>query len=73
MSEDQLKNLLRAAFPPPDHDKTTRDLWPSIVKRFQAPAEWSQFDLCVAAGVLAGVTIALAILPKALLLLAYHL
>jgi len=30
-------------------------------------------DLCVAAGVLTGMTIALVMLPKALLLLAYHL
>ena len=73
MSDDQLKNLLRSAFPPPDSQKPSRDIWPLIVKRIQAPTEWSRIDLGVAAGVVAGVTIALVVLPKALLLLAYHL
>ncbi len=73
MSDDRLKNLLRSAFPLPDSQKPSHDLWPSIVDRIQASAEWSRIDLCVAAGVLTGVTIALVMLPKALLLLAYHL
>ena len=73
MSDDNLKNLLRLAFPQPDRDKPTRDLWPLIVERIQTPMEWSRFDLCVAACVLVGVTITLVVLPKALLLLAYHL
>ena len=74
MSDDRLKNLLRSAFPQADYQKPSRDLWPSIVDRIQAPAaKWSWIDLCVAAGVAAGVTIALVMLPKALLLLAYHL
>ncbi len=73
MSDDDLKNLLRSAFPQPDDQKPSRDLWPWIVERIQTPAEWSWIDLCVAAGVVSGVTIALLMLPKALLLLAYHL
>lgn len=73
MSDDYLKHLLRSAFPQPDNQKTSRDLWPSIVERIQARVEWSWIDLCVAAGVVAGITIAIVMLPKALLLLAYHL
>lgn len=73
MSDNDLRNLLRAAFPVPDSRKPSRDLWPSIVERLQAPAEWSRIDLCVAAGVVAGVTMALVLLPKALLVLVYHL
>ena len=73
MSDDNLKNLLRAAFPQTHGDKPRFDLWPSIVERIQAPTQWSRFDVCVLAGVLAGVTITLVVLPKALLLLAYHL
>jgi hypothetical protein len=73
MSDDQLKNLLRSAFPELDSQKASRDLWPSIVDRIQAPAAWSWIDISVAAGVGVGVAIALVMLPKALLLLAYHL
>lgn len=73
MTDDNIKSLLRSAFPPPNGDRPTRNLWPSIVERIQAPNEWSPVDICVAAGVLTGLTIALMILPKALLLLAYHL
>lgn len=73
MTDDHLENLLRAAFPLPACDRPARDVWPLIVERIQAPTRWSRFDLCVAAGVVAGVTITLVILPKALLLLAYHL
>lgn len=73
MNDDRIKNLLRSAFPPATDDKPTRDVWPLIVERIQAPTEWSRVDICVAAGVLTGTTIALVILPKALLLLIYHL
>ena len=73
MSDDDLKNLLRSAFPQPDGQKPSRDLWPSIVEHIQTPAKWSWIDLCVAAGVVSGVTITLLMLPKALLLLVYHL
>ena len=73
MSDHQLKNLLRSAFPELDSQKPSRDLWPSIVNRIQAPAAWSWIDISVAVGVGVGVSIALVMLPKALLLLAYHL
>jgi hypothetical protein len=73
MSDDRLKNLLHSAFPQPDGQKPSRDLWPSIVDRIQAPAAWSWLDMSVAAAVVAGVVIALWMLPKALLLLAYNL
>ena len=73
MSDDQLKNLLRSAFPRPESQRPSRNLWPSLVERIEAPTEWSRTDLCVAAGVVAGVTITLVLLPQALLLLAYHL
>ena len=73
MSEERLKNLLHSAFPQPDSQNPSRDLWPSIVDHIQAPTAWSWLDMSVAAGVVAGVAIVLVTLPKALLLLAYHL
>jgi hypothetical protein len=73
MNDEHINKLLRSAFPRPASDKPTRDVWPLIVERIQAPTEWSRVDIWVAAAVLTGVTIALVILPKALLLLAYHL
>jgi hypothetical protein len=73
MSDDQLKNLLHSAFPHADFRKPSRDLWPSVVERIQAPTEWSPFDVYLAVGVVAGTAIALVMLPKALLLLASQL
>jgi hypothetical protein len=73
MNEERLRSLLRSAFPNPECDKPSRDLWPSIVRRIEAPAAWSWVDTSVVVGVAAGVAITLAILPGALLLLAYHL
>jgi hypothetical protein len=73
MNDDRLKLLLHSAFPKPDGQRPSRDLWPSIVDRIQAPPAWSWLDISVAAGVLAGLAIVLVMLPKALLLLAYHL
>lgn len=73
MNEERLRSLLRSAFPNPGSDKPSRDLWPSIVRRIEAPAAWSWVDTSVVVGVAAGVAITLAIFPGALLLLAYHL
>jgi hypothetical protein len=73
MSDDYVKNLLRSAFPHADSRKPSRDLWPSVVERIQAPPEWSPLDVYVAVGVVAGGAIALVMLPKALLLLASQL
>src|SRR5258708_25166777 len=72
MNEERLRSLLYSAFPKPEGDKPSRDLWPSIVRRIEAPTAWSWIDTSVAVGVATGVAITLAILPKALLLLAYH-
>lgn len=73
MNEERLRSLLCSAFPKPSNDKPSRDLWPSVVRRIEAPPAWSSTDTTVAVGVAVGVAITLAILPKALLLLAYHL
>ena len=59
MSEERLKNLLHSAFPQPDSQNPSRDLWPSIVDHIQAPTAWSWLDMSVAAGVVAGVAIVL--------------
>jgi hypothetical protein len=73
MNEERLGSLLCSAFPKPEGDKPSRDLWPLIVRRVEASTAWSWIDTSVAVGVAAGAAITLAILPKALLLLAYHL
>jgi hypothetical protein len=73
MSDDYVKNLLHSAFPHADSRKPSRDLWPSVVERIQASTKWSPFDVYVAVSVVAGGTIALVMLPKALLLLASQL
>lgn len=73
MNEDNLKCLLRSAFPQSDNRKPSHDLWPSVVERIQAPFKWSWVDLSTAAGVVTGITIVLVMLPKSLLLLAYNL
>jgi hypothetical protein len=73
MSDERLKNLLRSTFPELDSPKPARDLWPAVMDRIKAPAAWSWIDISVAAGVGTGVAIALVTLPKALLLLVYHL
>jgi hypothetical protein len=70
MNEERLRTVLCSAFPKPESDKPSRELWPSVVRRIEAPTAWSWIDTSVVA---AGVAITLAILPKALLLLAYHL
>ncbi len=73
MNEERLRSLLCSAFPMPERDKPSRDLWPLVVRRIDASTAWSWIDTIVAVGVATGVAITLALLPKALLLLAYHL
>lgn len=73
MTDDCLGDLLRTALPPQGVRSPVRDLWPAIEDRIHARTEWSLVDLCVAAGVLAGLAAVLAFAPEALLLLAYHL
>jgi hypothetical protein len=73
MNEERLRSLLCSALPKPEGDKPSRDLWPLVVRRIEAPTVWSWIDTSVAVAVAAGMAITLAILPTALLLLAYHL
>jgi len=64
-----LKDLLRLAIPPVADVRPSRDLWPSVVEKIQAPAEWSWVDVSLAAGIVIG----LALFPEWLLVLVYHL
>lgn len=67
--ENRLEYLLRSALPPAPASGPSRDLWPLVVNRIQAPPRWSWID----AGLAAVVTIALLMFPEWILLLAYHL
>jgi len=73
MSDDHLKSLLRSAFPQLDTQQPSRDLWLSVVQRVEARTSWSMLDIYLAVGVITGVAVALAMLPKAVLLLASQL
>ncbi len=67
--DERLGRLLRAALPPIEAGTTSRDLWPRVVSRCQAPVAWSWLD----AGLAAAVVIVLLLFPNWLWLLAYHL
>ena len=67
--QDPLERLLRAALPPSVPIVPSRDLWPSVVRRSQAPMERSWVDISIAALV----AITLLMFPDWLWLLAYHL
>jgi len=69
MTDELLKDLLRSALPPTNRQGPSRDLWPQVVSRIEASPAWSWLDTSVAVGV----TIALLVFPKALLLIAFHL
>ena len=69
MTDERLKDLLRSALPPANQQGPSRDLWPQVVNRIEASPAWSRLDTSVAVGV----TIALLVFPKALLLMAFHL
>ena len=69
MTEERPKDLLRSALAPAAGQGPSRDLWPLVVDRIQARADWAWFDISLAAGV---ATILL-MFPKALFVLAYHL
>jgi hypothetical protein len=70
MSDDErLERLLRAALQRPATPGPSRDLWPSIVSRSQAPVGVSWLDV----GVAAVVALVLLLRPGWLWLLAYHL
>jgi hypothetical protein len=69
MTEELIKDLLRSALPPASRQSPSRDLWPHVVNRIEASPAWSWLDTSVAVGV----TIAVLIFPKAILLIAFHL
>ena len=66
---DRLQGLLRSALPPAARQEPSRDLWPLVVSRVEAPAVWSWVDMTLAALV----AIALLLFPEGLFILAYHL
>lgn len=72
MTDNHLKSLLRSAFPQPNTQEPSRDLWPSVVQRVEARTSCSMLDIYVAVGIITGAA-ALAMLPKAVLLLASQL
>ena len=69
MDDDRVQHLLRSALPPSASQRPSRDLWPLVVNRVQAPAAWSWLDLSLAAGV----ALVSMMFPEWLLLLAFHL
>jgi hypothetical protein len=69
MTDDELIRLLKAAVPPTSDQRPSRDLWPLVVDRVQAPAGGHWIDL----GLAAGVILALLLFPEYVALLAYHL
>jgi hypothetical protein len=69
MTDERLEQLLRAALPPASAEGPSRNLWPLIADRIEAPVAWSWLDM----GVALVSAIALIMFPKGLLLLVYHL
>ena len=70
MTDDELfGRLLRSALPPLTAPRPSRDLWPLVASRCQAPLAWSWLDV----GLAAVITIVLLLVPEWLWLLAYHL
>jgi len=67
--EERLRDLLRAAVRPTAARGPSRDLWPLIIRRSEAPPAWSWLDLSLATVV----AIALLMYPGWLWPLAYHL
>jgi hypothetical protein len=68
MTDELLLDLLRSAIPPVTRQGPSRDLWPHIVSRIEVSPAWSWLDTCVAVGL----TLAMLVFPKALLLVAFH-
>ena len=53
----------------PDRPVPSRDLWPDVVDRLDAPAGWSSVDTCLAAFI----AVALLMIPEGVWLMAFHL
>ena len=69
IDDRRLQHLLRAAVRPVADGEPSRDLWPLVVSRVQAPMRRSWLDVSLAAAV----AVVLLIFPEWLLVLAYHL
>ena len=67
--DERLARLVRSALQPVAVRGPTRDCWPLIEDRCQAPVTWSWLDISMAAAV----AIVLLMFPNWLWLLAYHL
>lgn len=67
--QEEVREALQKAFPAVD-TKLRRDLWPAMLRRMQAPAVAVPWYDWVLGG---GLACVIALFPKALLLLAYHL
>lgn len=66
---ERLGVLLREALHPTEDRQPSRDLWPLVVERIEAPMAWSWADLSVAAAI----AVVLLMFPEGVWLLAYHL
>lgn len=66
---DRLQDLLRSALPPAAGQAPSRDLWPFVVERLEAPVVWSWLDVSL----VAAVSVVLLMFPEGAWLLAYHL
>ena len=69
MTDERLKDLVKAALPPSQIDGPAKDVWPRIESRLHQRPQWSYMDL----GLAAAAATALLVFPEWLWLLAYHL
>ena len=69
MTDERLKDLVRAALPPSSNDGPAQDLWPPLAARLEQRSRWSYLDL----GLAAAAATLLAVFPEWFWLLAYHL
>ena len=69
MNDEELARSLRAALPPADLSRPSRDVWMSVVERTRRSTHWSIADVSAAAAIV----IALLMFPKWFWFLAYHL
>ena len=69
MTDERLRELVRAALPPSRNDRPARDMWPRVASRLEERPRWSYLDL----GLAAAAATVLAVFPDWFWLLAYHL